>query len=350
MYTLEETYYFYLLAVIPFLVMLYLMYAFWKKKKQQTFADKEALQKLSPEKSVFKPALKLIVLCVALTAIVMALVNPKIGTKLETVKREGVDLVFAIDVSKSMDAEDIAPSRIEKSKQLVSQIINNLGGDRVGIIGYAASAFPQLPITTDFNSAKMFLSAIHTDMVSSQGTAIAEAIQLATTYYDDEEQTNRVLFILSDGEDHGGNIEESIEDAVNQGIKIYTIGVGTPAGGPIPIRRNGILQEYKRDQNNDRIITKLNPQNLQQIAESSNGKYISGVNTSEVVEEVKEVLNTLDKNEFEAKQFADFKDQFQWFVAAALFLLLLDIFLLERKTSWLQKLNLFNESKHKNDK
>lgn len=349
MYTLEETYYFYLLGIIPVLVVFYFLYLFWKKKKQHAFADQEALQKLSPNKSTFKPLLKLIVFCLAIAAIVVALVNPKIGTKLETVKREGVDVVFAIDVSKSMDAEDVAPSRIEKSKQLVSQIINNLGGDRVGIIGYAASAFPQLPITTDFNSAKMFLSAIHTDMVSSQGTAISEAIELSTTYYDDEEQTNRVLFIISDGEDHQGNVLQAIEDAQSQGIKIYTIGVGTLGGGPIPIRQNGILQEYKRDQNGERVITKLNESNLRSIAESADGIYISGLKTDAVVDEVKNVLDTLDKKEFEAKQFADFKDQFQWFVGLALFLLLVDVLLLERKTSWVQKLNLFNEKKPKED-
>lgn len=162
-----------------------------------------------------------------IAALVVALVNPKIGSKMETVKREGVDIVFAIDVSKSMEAEDIAPSRIEKSKQLVSQILNNLGSDRVGIIAYAGGAFPQLPITTDYSSAKMFLQALNTDMISSQGTAISDAIELATTYYDDDQQTNRVLFIISDGEDHEGNVEDIAEQAAEDGIRIFTIGVGT---------------------------------------------------------------------------------------------------------------------------
>jgi Ca-activated chloride channel family protein len=160
------------------------------------------LKRLSPDLSFFKSSLKFIVLCLAISFLVVGLINPKIGTKLETIKREGVDIVFAIDVSKSMLAEDVAPNRLEKSKQLVTQIINNLASDRVGIIAYAGKAFPQLPITTDYASAKMFLQSMNTDMLSSQGTAIDEAIQLSRNYFDDEEQTNRVLIIISDGEDH----------------------------------------------------------------------------------------------------------------------------------------------------
>lgn len=343
MYLLEETYYFYLLATIPVVVLLFILTALWKKHAQKRFAGSKALKRLSPDKSTFKPAVKLVLVCLALFSMVIALVNPKIGTKIETVKREGVDVVFAIDVSKSMDAEDVAPNRIEKSKQLVSQILGTLGGDRIGIIGYAGSAFPQLPITTDFGAARMFLSAMNTDMVSSQGTAIAEAIRLAATYYDDEEQTNRILFIISDGEDHEGNTASVIDQAVKDGIKIYTIGVGTPSGSPIPIKRNGILQEYKRDRNGDRVITQLDETTLQEIARQGNGGYISGNNTAEVVNRVKTILNETNKTEFEAKQFADFKDQFQWFIGIALLLLLLDIFFLERKTTWLRRLNLFNE-------
>ena len=166
---------------------------------------------------------------------------------------------------------------------------------------------------------------------------------MAKTYYDDEEQTNRVLFIISDGEDHEGNLSEIAEEAASEGIRIYTIGVGTAAGGPIPIKRNGVLQYYKRDENNEQVITRLGEDRLKEIASQANGKYIEGNNTKEVVEEVTAILNGMDKKEFEAKQFTDFKDQFQWFLAAALFLLIVDILLLERKTAWVRKLNLFNE-------
>ena len=344
MYLLEEKIWFWLLLAIPVIILLFLGVLFWQRAAQKRFADSTLLKKLSPERSYFKPALKIFVISLAIFFLVIALVNPKMGTKLETVKREGVDLVFAIDVSKSMLAEDIAPNRMEKSKQLVTQIINNLGSDRIGIIAYAGSAYPQLPITTDYSSAKLFLSQMNTDMLSSQGTAIREAIELAKTYYNDEEQTNRVLFIISDGEDHVGESSNIAEQANQEGIRIFTIGVGETTGGPIPLKRNGIVQSYKKDKNGETVITKLDEQTLKDIASEANGEYIYGKNTDEVTEKVKEVLNGMNKKEFEAKQFADFKDQFQWFLGAGLLLLFLDIFLLDRKTGWLKKLNLFNEN------
>ena len=343
MYQLEQPIYFYLLFAIPVLAVLFLWVIIWRRRAQNKFADPDLMKKLSPERSTFKSVLKFIAICLAISCLSFAMVNPKIGTKLETVKREGVDVVFALDVSKSMLAEDIAPNRLEKSKQLVTQIINSLAGDRVGIIGYAGSAFPQVPITTDFSSAKLFLSGMNTNMVSSQGTAITEAIELAQTYYNDEEQTNRVLFIISDGEDHEGNVSEIAEEAAAMGIRIFTIGVGTVKGDRIPIKRNGVLQYYKRDENNQVVLSRLNEETLRSIADEANGEYIDGKNTKEVIETVTAILNGMDKKEFEAKQFTDFKDQFQWFIAGALFLLLLDTLLLDRKTAWLKRLNLFNE-------
>src|SRR5690554_1630989 len=244
MYQLEQPIYFYVLLAIPVVVVLYLLVMVWKKTVQKRFIDKELLKKLSPNRSVFKSVLKILVLCLAIASISFALVNPKVGTKLETVKREGVDIVFVLDVSKSMLVEDIAPNRIEKAKQLITQIINNLGGDRVGIIGYAGSAFPQVPITTDFSSAKLFLSGMNTDMVSSKRTAITESIEMAKSFYDDEGQKNRVMILVTDGEDHGGNTSKIAEEAAEKGIQIFTIGVGTVNGGPIPIKQNGRLQYY----------------------------------------------------------------------------------------------------------
>lgn len=343
MYQLEEPIYFYVLFAIPAIVVLFLLVMLWKKRTQSKFADSNLLKRLSPSHSTFKSFLKLLVASLAIAFFSFGLVNPKIGTKLETVKREGVDVVFALDVSKSMLAEDIAPNRLEKSKQLVTQIINSLAGDRIGVIGYAGSAFPQVPITTDFSSAKLFLSGMNTDMVSSQGTAINEAIRMAETYFDDEDQTNRVLFIISDGEDHEGSVSEIASEANEMGIRIFTIGVGTIQGGPIPIKRNGVLQSYKRDQNNEQVITRLGEETLKGIAEAAEGEYLNGANTKEVVDSVRAILNGMDKKEFDAKQFTDFKDQFQWFLAGALFLLVFDILILERKTAWLKKLNLFNE-------
>ena len=345
MYQLEQPIYFYVLFALPAIIAVYLLVVLWKKRAQRSFANNTLLDVLSPSKSIFKGSLKLVLALLVLACMSFALVNPKIGTKLETVKREGVDVVFALDVSTSMLAEDIAPNRLEKSKQLVRQIINTLAGDRIGIIGYAGSAFPQVPITTDFSSARLFLSGMNTNMVSSQGTAMTQAIEMAETYYNDIEQKNRVLFLISDGEDHQGDYASIAAQATKKGIKIYTIGVGTPAGARIPIKRGGLVQSYKRDKDNQVVITKLNKETLQEIAQAANGEYLDGSNTKELVEQVQNILAGMDKKEFDAKQFSDFKDQFQWFLAGALLFLVLDVLLLERKTKWINKLNLFNQQK-----
>ncbi|MGB5498905.1 MAG: VWA domain-containing protein [Maribacter sp.] len=344
MIQLDEKIYFYLLFIIPVIVMLFVLLQIWKKRTQKKFADLSLLKRLTPNRSSFKSSLKLMFFLLGLAFLTLGLVNPKIGTKLETVKREGVDIVFAVDVSKSMLAEDIAPNRLEKAKRLVSEIINQLASDRIGIIAYAGQAFPQLPITTDYGAAKMFLQNMNTDMLTSQGTAINEAIELATTYYDDDEQTNRVLFIISDGEDHSeGTTLKAVDDAVEAGIQIFTIGVGKSKGAPIPIKRNGVVESLKKDRQGEVVITKLNEVVLQDIASEGNGEYINGTNTGDAVERIKEILIKMDKTEFEAKQFAEYKDQFQWFLGAGLFFLFLDVFILDKKTKWLKKLNLFNE-------
>ncbi len=343
MYQIEEPKYFYLLIGVALLLLMYGLVVLWKRRKQKQFADLNLLDQLSPERSVFKPALKIAMVALGLSFLVIALVNPKMGTQLKTVKRQGVDIVFAIDVSKSMLAEDIAPNRLDKSKQIVSKIIEKLGSDRVGIIIYAGNAYPLLPITTDHSAARMFLQNAHPDMVSSQGTAINEALNLAKTFFDDDTQTNRFLFVISDGEDHEENSAETAKDLVDLGIKTYTIGIGTNKGSPIPIKRNGKFVGYKKDRDDEVVITKLSVETLKDIAENGGGSYIYGNRTSNTIDYVEDLLLKADKKEFETTQFADYKDQFQWFVALALFFLLLDVFLLDKKTRWIQKLNLFNE-------
>ena len=344
MFQLEEEIWFWLLFLVLGMVVLFFWTALWKRKTKRLYASAELLKRLSPDQSRFKAMLKLVVLAMAVVCFCIALVNPKVGTKLETVKREGVDIVFAIDVSKSMLAEDVAPSRLEKAQQLTAQIINNLVSDRVGIIAYAGKAVPQLPITTDYAAAKMFLQNMNTDMLSSQGTAIDEAIQLSRTYFNDAEQTNRVLVIISDGEDHKDLNLDVAKAAAKEGIKIFTIGVGSEKGGPIPLKRNGVVMRYKKTQKGETVITKLNPNTLTAIAEEANGLFIQGQNTKQVTEKIAEILNKLEKKEFEAKEFSEFKDQFQWFLGLGLFFLILDVLFLERKTAWLKRLNLFNEN------
>ena len=343
MYQLDAPFYFYGLGILPILWGAYFLVMGWKRRAQNRFAQVGLMEKLSPHRSKFKPAFKLLMLSLGISFLILGLVNPKIGTQLETVKREGVDIVFAIDVSKSMLAEDIAPNRLEKSKRLVSAIINKLASDRIGIIAYAAQAIPQLPITTDYGAAKMFLQALNTNMLSSQGTALDAALDLSGTYFDDEDQTNRVVFLISDGEDHSEEGASAAQRAANMGIRIFTFGVGTDEGSPIPIKRNGVVESYKKDMKGETVITKRNPVILQEIAEAADGEYVDGNDTQAVVDFVAETLKNMDKKEFEAKKFVSYKDRFQVFLFAGFLLILLEMFLFETKTKWVQRLNLFNE-------
>ncbi|WP_405610740.1 VWA domain-containing protein [Polaribacter sp. Asnod1-A03] len=343
MYKIEEPIYFSLLIIIPAMVVVFLLVLWWKKRTQKKFSDLNLLKKLAPNTSIFKAVLKLITLLLGITFIIIALVNPKMGTKLQTVKREGVDIVFALDVSKSMLAEDIAPNRLEKAKQIISKTIDKLGSDRVGIIVYAGNSYPLLPITTDHGAANMFLQNANPDMVSSQGTDINGALELAKTYYNNDEQTNRFLIIISDGEDHQEETKQVAQTLTEEGVKIYTIGVGTENGGPIPMRVNGSMIGYKKDNKGETVITQRKPDVLQGIADAAEGKYIDGNITEKPVNVIAEIIANAEKNEFETKQFSDYKDQFQWFLAIGLFFLIIDIFLFEKKTKWLRKVDLFNE-------
>ena len=344
MYQLDEISFIYLGLIIPILFLVFLIFRRWQKKSIRKYFDINTIKFLSPEISNSKPLLKFIIISIALLMLVISLVNPKIGTELKTVKREGVDIVFAIDVSKSMLAEDIAPNRIIKSKRIVSELFNNLGSDRVGIIAYASTAIPVLPITTDFSSARMFLESLNTDMLSSQGTSIAEAINLSKNYFNDENQTNRVLCVISDGEDHEIQNNNLSDIAKEAGITILSIGVGSPNGAPIPIKENDIVKSYKKDDKGEVVITKLNENILKDMATQTGGIYFKGDNTNSVVSSIVDELKEMDKQEFESKQFVSFKDQFQWFLFVGLFLIILDVVVFERKTYWLDKLNLFNEN------
>ena len=342
---LDEKKYLYLLFILPLIVLVFLANLYWKRKKQREFGDLEMVKILSPESSVCKPILKLVVVLLAFLGLIIALVNPKIGTKMETVKREGIDIVFAMDVSKSMLAEDVAPNRLDKSKQIVSQIINQLGSYRIGIVAYAGSAFPVLPITSDYGVAKMFLQSMNTEMVSSQGTSLDEAIRLAITYFDQNSKTSKLLVLISDGEDHSEDAQAAADEASKAGLKIITISLGTEKGATIPLKRNGVVESFQKDNNNQVVITKMNKESLEAIAKATKGGYVNGNNTKNVLEYIKATLDNIQKTEFESTEMADFQAQFQWFLGFAFLLLFADVFLLERKTKWVKKLDLFNENK-----
>lgn len=342
MYVLDKPIYFYLLAIIPVLVGLYLYDLYWKRKKQREFGSPEIVGRLSPERSAFKSGLKFIIMLLVITGLVLALVNPRAGMRKEVVKTQGADIVFAIDISLSMLAEDVAPNRLEKSKQIVSQIMKQLGADRVGIIGYAGSAFPVLPITNDYSVAKMLLEGMDTDMVSSQGTAINEALMMSGSYFDDP-KAGKLVVLLSDGEDHGQDSFDAAEDLAKKGIKMVTVGIGTENGGNIPLKRNGVTESFKRDSEGQIVTTKLYPAPLKDIAKVTGGGYIKGNDSREVADYVAKALENIDRKDFASRQVSDYDSQYQWFLGAALLLLVLDMFLLERKTAWIKKLNLFNE-------
>ncbi len=344
MYQFDNPYFLYLALIIPLLVLINLIYMSWRRKIQDSYSDSELLEVISPNRSNFKLNLKLIIECLAILFLSIGLANPKIGTELKSINREGVDIVFAIDVSKSMLAEDVAPNRLLRSKRIISEIINSLSSDRVGIVAYAAQAIPQVPLTTDFAAVKNFLQIIDTDMLSSQGTSIDSALNLSANFFDQNSETNRVLVLLSDGEDHDDIPESIISLIIENNINFISIGVGQDSGSTIPIKVNGRIDSYKKDNNGEVVITKRNSEILKKIASSSGGEYIDGNTTEEALEYVKVKLDKIDKSEFETSQFVEYKQQFQIFILIALLLIIVDIFIFQTKTKWIQNLNLFNEN------
>jgi len=345
MYLFDNPSYLYLTLIIPIVIIINWFYMAWRNKIQKYFSNNKLLDQISPNRSNFKLNLKLVLELFVILFLCVALANPKIGTELKSINREGVDIVFAIDVSKSMLAEDVAPNRLTRSKRIISEIINSLSSDRVGIVAYAAQAIPQVPLTTDFASVKNFLQIIDTDMLSSQGTSIDSALNLSVNFFDQNSDTNRVLILISDGEDHD-DIPDSIIKLISENnINLITIGVGLEAGTTIPIKIDGTVDSYKKDINGDVVITKRNSDFLLKIASSSKGEYIDGNSTEDALELVKTKLDKIDKSEFESSEFVEYKQQFQIFILLSLLFIISDIFIFQTKTKWIQHLNLFNENK-----
>ena len=345
MYLFDNPSYLYLTLIIPIVIIINWFYMAWRNKIQKYFSNNKLLDQISPNRSNFKLNLKLVLELFIILFLSIALANPKIGTELKSINREGVDIVFAIDVSKSMLAEDVAPNRLTRSKRIISEIINSLSSDRVGIVAYAAQAIPQVPLTTDFASVKNFLQVIDTDMLSSQGTSIDSALNLSVNFFDQNSDTNRVLILISDGEDHD-DIPDSIIKLISENnINLITIGIGQEAGTTIPIKIDGTVDSYKKDINGDVVITKRNSDFLLKIASSSKGEYIDGNFTEDALELVKAKLDKIDKSEFESSQFVEYKQQFQIFILLSLLFIISDIFIFQTKTKWIQHLNLFNENK-----
>ena len=347
----------YAFALIPILIIIFWLMVRWKKRALKTFGDISVINQLIPYVSKGRPVLKFILLLFALGFIILGLANPQLGSKMEEVKREGVDLMIALDVSNSMLAEDIKPNRLERSKQAISKLIDKLHNDRIGLIVFGGEAYVQLPITTDYSAAKMFLSTISTDIVPTQGTAIGEAIKLSVksfgSDYDNPEysgqnlqqstQKNKAIIIITDGENHEDDAIEEAKNAAEKGMIVHTIGMGLAKGAPIPVYYRGRQTGFKKDRNGNTIITKLNEAMLQQIASSGNGVYIRANNVQTGLNALFTELNKMEKVKFGSKIFTDYEDRFQYPIAIALFLLILELIIAERKSRWLSKLNLFGK-------
>ncbi|MGB0998728.1 MAG: vWA domain-containing protein [Flavobacteriales bacterium] len=328
------------LAFIP-LLGIYLYFARWRKQKQALFAESELWKKLNPRHSKRKIHIKFILYILMFSFGILALMNPKIGSKLKTLKRQGVDVVFVMDVSKSMLAEDIAPSRLEQSKHLVSRLLDRLVSDRIGMVVYAGKAYPQLPLTSDYSAARLYLNDINTDIVPSHGTDVESAIRMALDYFKTtKEQKNQCIVLLSDGEDHENTSLDWLSVVDDSGIPIHTISLGKTSGAPIPIKTNNRITSYKKDRQGEVVITKMNPVYLSEIAEKTDGEFLNGNDSRTTVDQVVESIENMEKGESETELFDDYEDQFQWFIAAAMFFLVLILMLGDGKTMWLRKLNI----------
>ncbi len=334
----------YLFAAAPLLMVLFWLFVRWKKKSLLIFGKIEIIQQLFPDVSNTRPSVKFWIRWVAFVMLIIGLCGPLIGSKLEEVKRKGSDIIICLDVSNSMLAEDLLPNRLERAKQAINRLIDKLEGDRIGLVVFAGDAYTQLPITTDYAAAKLFLTQISTDIVPKQGTAIGAAIDLATTSFTDTIKKNSAIVIITDGENHEDDAIESAKSATEQGVKVYTIGMGSEQGTPIPIYNNGAKVGYRQDHSGQTIMTKLNSVMLEDIAEAGKGKFIHATNSDDGLSIMLKELNSLDKKEFKAKMYTSFENQYQLFIAIALVLLLIDFIIGENKSKVVAKWNLFGEN------
>ncbi len=332
--------YLYALAVIPVLVVLYWLFSRFRAGAVARFGNPVMLERLSGEASRSKRLAKFVVLLSAVTCLLVALADPRIGTRLEEVKQEGVDIFIALDVSLSMKSEDIKPNRLEKAKFEIRNLVDRLGGDRIGLIIFAGEAFTQFPLTTDYSAASMFLDIVDVDAVPVPGTDIGSAIERAVESFDFEETTTKVLIIITDGENTEGEAFDAAEEAANKGVLIYTIGLGSPSGSPIPMYNPAGQQvDFKRDRAGGVVMSKLDEASLQKLASVGGGKYFRGTNAQDELDEIYKNINALQKKEFGVKQFTDYEDRFQFFLIPAILLLLAEVLMSENRLRWLAKWN-----------
>lgn len=327
------------LWLIPVLIILYIFFNRKRKKLLEKFADKELHRYIINSFSSAKSRLKFGLILASLTLLLLALANPQVGTKMQEVKQTGIDVYIALDVSRSMAAEDIKPNRLDKAKYQISNLIQKLRGDRIGLIIFSGDAYIQFPLTTDYSAANLFLSAVDFNSVPQPGTAIASAIKMAVESFDSA-STDKAIVIITDGEDHEGDIDDAVEAANDKEIKIYTIGLGSPDGVPIPEYDNrGMEVGYKQDNQGQTVLTKLNESILKEIASKGNGKYYRGNDYEDYLDKIYNDLSKLEQAEFGVKKVTDYEDRFYYFLLPAILLLIVEIFITDRRSPFFTRLN-----------
>ena len=330
------------LAAGPIFSLLFFFYIKWKNKALQRFGDTRLLPYFAQPISTGKTAYKYLLYRVAFSALAIALVNPKIGSQVAEGKSTGIDVMFCIDVSNSMLAEDIQPNRLTRALRAVEQTLDRLHGDRVGIVVFAGEAYMQLPITNDYGAAKLFLSTISPSLIPTQGTSISSAIDMAMDGFDFEKQsTGKAIVVITDGESHDGDAMVSAEHAADNKVPVYCIGMGTTQGAPIPLK-TGRGNDFKKDKNGTVVISKINEQALAEIAISGKGIFIRATNQDAGVDLLVKELNKQTKSEVDSVVYVDYEDRFQWFAAIAFILLSIEILLTDKKSRWVEKINWFN--------
>lgn len=338
MFRFENPYMLYGLAVVPLIWLVLLITQRSTRKKRAAIIDPELQRKLIPKASSTKIWLKLSLYSLSLICLFLALANPQFGSKTEEVKRKGMDIMIALDISNSMQAEDLYPNRLQRAKRSIEELLSYLKADRLGIVVFAGEAFVQLPITTDHAAAKLFLKSIESQLIATQGTDIGAAIELCVSSFDMESPTSKAILLISDGEDHQEEAREAIEIASQQGIKLHAIGMGSVDGGPIPIYSGGKRIGFRKNKEGNTVVTKLNEAMLSSLANAGGGLFVRATNSESGMDYIFEALEQEEKVEFDGKIYTDFEDRFQYLLLPALLLLLIELIIPNVKSIWWEKL------------
>ncbi len=320
-----------LLLAIPLLLFFYWLSFRWKKKAMLAFGSALLVAKLASSASIFREKLKALFLLSAIILIIVAIARPLWGSRMEEVKRKGIDIVVALDVSNSMLAEDIPPNRIERAKHEIAKLVDKLKGDRVGLVAFAASAFTQCPVTSDYGAVKMYLNVLDPSAIVAQGTAISGAIRQARRAFSTQEARSKVLILITDGEDNVEDPMSEAKKAAEEGIIIYALGIGTHGGVPIPISRMGDHVVYKKDRDGNTVLTSINDEILEKAAGITGGKYFRSSNRGLELDRIYEEIDKLEKEEMKGRLFSRYHEQYHWFLALSLVLLIIEFLMPARK-------------------